>query len=110
MIVPLRIGGGTRIKIFEGMAAGLPVVSTTIGAEGLPVTDGQDIFLADTPELFAHRMGELLAGPELRARLSAAGVVLVRERFSWEAAARQFESYCFQVCSTHASPLERNAK
>ena len=67
VIVPLRIGSGTRIKIFEAMAMAKPVVSTTIGAEGLPVTSGENVVLADTPEAFAEliqsesaRMGPLL--------------------------------------------------
>src|SRR3989442_1700290 len=59
-LVPLRIGGGTRLKIFEAMAMGLPVVSTRIGAEGLPVTDGQDIVLADSPEQMANAAIQLL--------------------------------------------------
>src|SRR6185437_13822916 len=59
-IVPLRIGGGTRLKIYEAMAARSPVVSTTIGAEGLTVSDGEDIRLADTSESFARICVELL--------------------------------------------------
>ena len=60
-IVPIRIGGGTRLKIFEAMAMGRPVVSTTIGAEGLPVADGTDLVLADTPDRVADRFSELCA-------------------------------------------------
>ena len=64
-VVPLRAGGGTRIKIFEAMAAGLPVVSTRIGAEGLPLEDGVHCFLADEPGQFADRVVELLRNPEI---------------------------------------------
>ena len=59
-IVPLRIGGGTRLKIYEAMAAGAPVVSTAIGAEGLDVAHGENIFLADSPRDFADRCLALL--------------------------------------------------
>ena len=66
-IVPLRIGGGTRLKIYEAMAAKIPIVSTTIGAEGLPVLNGRHLFLADTPEEFAHRCVDF-STPHLSAR------------------------------------------
>jgi hypothetical protein len=63
-VVPLRIGGGTRIKIFEAM--GKAIVSTTVGAEGLPVRHVQKIFLADTPAEFAAQTVALLKQPEMR--------------------------------------------
>jgi glycosyltransferase involved in cell wall biosynthesis len=90
-IVPLRIGGGTRLKIYEAMAARIPTVSTTTGAEGLPVTSGKDIFLADSPADFAARCLDLLADASLRARLAAAAWDLVSSRFRWEHAALCFE-------------------
>ena len=65
-IVPLRIGGGTRIKIFEAMATGKAVVSTTIGAEGLPVTNDKNIVLADTAEEFASKVISLMRDAALR--------------------------------------------
>ena len=92
-IVPLRIGGGTRLKIFESMAARTPVVSTSIGAEGLPVQSGENIQLADTPQAFADRCLELLESAPERDRLSEAAWRLVAERFSWEKIARQFEQF-----------------
>ena len=91
-IVPLRIGGGTRLKIFEAMAARLPVVSTSIGAEGLPVRDGQHLAIADTPELFARRCLELLESPARRADISNTAFTLVSHRFSWEAVTQKFEA------------------
>lgn len=90
-IVPLRIGGGTRLKIYEAMAAGVPVVSTTIGAEGLDVHSPGNIRVADSPEAFANGCLELLGDSGERARQSAAALALVRERFSWETVATQFE-------------------
>jgi glycosyltransferase involved in cell wall biosynthesis len=90
-IVPLRIGGGTRLKIYEAMAAQVPVVSTTIGAEGLSVNPPHDIRIADTPDHFAAQCLELLAAPEIRARLSRAAWEMVNAGFSWEHVARCFE-------------------
>jgi glycosyltransferase involved in cell wall biosynthesis len=91
-IVPLRIGGGTRLKIYEAMAARIPVVSTTIGAEGLSVHPPTDIRLADTPEHFACHCLELLQSPNVRARLSDAAWEMVNAHFSWEQVARCFET------------------
>ncbi|MBK9169048.1 MAG: glycosyltransferase [Bryobacterales bacterium] len=90
-IVPLRIGGGTRLKIYESIAARTPVVSTTIGAEGLPLEDGRSIRLADTPEAFAQACLELLAGGGQREALCEEGYRLVTERFSWDQVAKEFE-------------------
>lgn len=90
-IVPLRIGGGTRLKIFEAMAARVPVVSTSIGAEGLPVSAGENIALADTPVELAGRCLQLLEDASLRARIAGSAWEMVSSRFSWEQAARCFE-------------------
>ena len=87
-VVPLLTGSGTRLKILEAMAAGRPVVSTSIGAEGLEVTPGVDIFLADDPRSFAGRCAELLRDPILRRRMGAAGRRLVSERYDWSAIGR----------------------
>jgi glycosyltransferase involved in cell wall biosynthesis len=90
-IVPLRIGGGTRLKIYESMAARVPVVSTAVGAEGLDVHHPQDIRIADSPPDFAAACLELLAGQELRERQAAAAWEMVAASFSWEHVARCFE-------------------
>jgi sugar transferase (PEP-CTERM/EpsH1 system associated) len=91
-IVPLRVGGGTRLKIFEAMAMGKAVVSTTIGAEGLPVTTGSDIILADHPELFANAVCDLLESSEKRNLLGQAARKLVEERYSWATAAKHVDN------------------
>jgi glycosyltransferase involved in cell wall biosynthesis len=91
-IVPLRIGGGTRLKIYEAMAAQIPVVSTTIGAEGLSVNPPHDIRLADDPAAFASHCLELLENSEIRARQSRAAWEMVNTSFSWEHVARCFEN------------------
>jgi glycosyltransferase involved in cell wall biosynthesis len=90
-IVPLRIGGGTRLKIFESMAARVPVVSTTIGAEGLPVEPGSQILIADDPASFAECCLKLMEDPAARARVAEAAWAMVASRFSWEAVACEFE-------------------
>jgi hypothetical protein len=94
MVVPLRVGGGTRIKIFEGMATAIPVVSTRIGAEGLPVAHGENILLADTPKTFAAAIGELFTQPERATQLGLSGRALVQSRYGWDAVNRIFESHC----------------
>ena len=94
-IVPLRIGGGTRLKVYEAMAAGCPVVSTSIGAEGLDHTDGEDIVLADTPEAFAEACIRLLDDAELRRRIGANAMRLVTGKHSWESVAARFEQAIF---------------
>jgi polysaccharide biosynthesis protein PslH len=89
-IVPLRIGGGTRLKIFEAMAMAKAVVSTTIGAEGLPLRHGESILLADDPEDFARQTVELLRNPERRNRIGAAAHKMVTEKYSWAQVADGF--------------------
>ena len=87
-VVPLRVGGGTRLKILESMALGTPVVSTSKGAEGLGVTSGQDILIADDAKEFSVLLESLLHSPALRCRLSEAARRLVRTRYDWEVVAR----------------------
>lgn len=90
-VVPLRIGGGTRLKIFEAMAMGKAVVSTTVGAEGLPVHHGQDILLADSAQELASGVLTLLRSSTIRRSLGQAARRLVAENYSWERAAARFE-------------------
>jgi glycosyltransferase involved in cell wall biosynthesis len=90
-IVPLRIGGGTRLKIYEAMAAKTAVVSTTIGAEGLDIAPGENILIADEPEAFAEACVRLIGGEAERRRLAAAAWQHVEAKHSWEAAAGEFE-------------------
>jgi sugar transferase (PEP-CTERM/EpsH1 system associated) len=90
-IVPLRIGGGTRLKIFEAMAMGKAVVSTTVGAEGLPVRTGEHVLLADQPADFADAVVRLLRDVDARRSLEAAARALVVERYDWSAVAGELE-------------------
>jgi glycosyltransferase involved in cell wall biosynthesis len=89
-IVPLRVGGGTRLKIYESMAACVPVVSTTIGAEGLLVRPGENLHIADAPEEFAARCLDLLGSSAARERMAQTALDIVRRDFSWERVARDF--------------------
>jgi glycosyltransferase involved in cell wall biosynthesis len=95
-IVPLRIGGGTRLKIYEAMAAGAPVVSTAIGAEGLDARHGENILIADTPEAFAAECLRLLNNEAERTAMSDTALKLVSDHYSWEAATRIFERCIFR--------------
>lgn len=83
VVVPLRVGGGTRLKIVEALALGKPVVSTTIGAEGIEVTDGENVLLADDAEAMARSIVRLLEDRSLRERLGRAGRRLAEERYDW---------------------------
>jgi glycosyltransferase involved in cell wall biosynthesis len=93
-VVPLRIGGGTRLKIFEALAMGKAVVSTGIGVEGLPLTSGQHYLRADEPAAFASAVVSLLRDPERRRALGGAGMRLIHERYAWPQVAREFGAYC----------------
>ena len=93
-VVPIRIGGGTRLKIYEAMAMGLPVVSTTIGAEGLDVHDGVDLMLRDDPDEFADAIAMLLQVSELAHRIGRAASDRVQMNNSWRKVATDFNESC----------------
>jgi len=94
-IVPLRTGSGTRLKILEAMAAGVPVISTTLGAEGLPVYHSQHILIADRDEDWVPQLDALSSQSDLWDRLTLAGRALVRSRYDWEAIGTSlYETYC----------------
>jgi polysaccharide biosynthesis protein PslH len=93
-VVPLRIGGGTRLKIYEGMAMEKAIVSTSVGAEGLPVTDGKEIFIADTPETFAVAVVNLLTSPALAKEVGQQARRTVVEKFGWSGVAKSFAEIC----------------
>jgi sugar transferase (PEP-CTERM/EpsH1 system associated) len=101
-IVPLRIGGGTRLKIFEAMAMAKAVVSTTVGAEGLPVTHDADILLADDPGSFARAVLRLLHDLDERRALESSARRLVAQHFDWSAVARDLDHALARVASLRA--------
>ena len=93
LVVPLRLGGGTRLKIVEGMAMGKAIVSTTLGAEGIEAVPGRDLLIADEPGAFADAVNRLLAEPGLAARIGQSGRQLAVERYAWSGAALALEGF-----------------
>lgn len=98
-IVPLRIGGGTRLKILESMAMRTPVVSTTKGAEGLDISSEENILIGDTPIKFANHVIRLFNNPNLRNRLADKGRKLVEEHYNWDKIGAQFLNLSESVAS-----------
>jgi len=82
-VVPIRVGGGSRLKILDAFAAGKAVVSTTVGCSGINVTPGEDILIADTPEEFANQVFRLIADPDLRKRVEEKARELIESEYSW---------------------------
>jgi len=93
IVVPLRIGGGTRLKIVEALSKGKAVVSTRLGAEGIDVVHDQHLLLADEPEEFAREVERVLTDPALAARLGQAGRQLMEERYSWQSIVAGLEQF-----------------
>jgi glycosyltransferase involved in cell wall biosynthesis len=105
-VVPLRIGGGSRLKILEAMAAGVPVVSTPLGAEGLAIASGKHLLLAETSDQISRTLIELLEDAEFQQRLCAAGRRLVEQRYDWSVIGNSLESAYQQLLSQqHAAAL-----
>jgi glycosyltransferase involved in cell wall biosynthesis len=103
-VVPLRIGGGTRLKIYEAMAMEKPIVSTSIGAEGLPIRDGEEILLADKPEAFAAAVIGLLRNESVASELGKRAAARVRSEFGWDAVSQSFANICERAVARKASP------
>ena len=100
LVVPLRIGGGTRLKILEALARGVPVVTTSLGCEGLGLSSGQDVLVADNAETFATCVDRLLDDDELCSSLAAQGRIVAEARFDWHTIGEAFESSLSSViCS-----------
>lgn len=97
VVVPLRLGSGTRLKILEAWAMARPVVSTALGAEGLDALSGRQLLLADQPSEFASAVLRILAEPALADQLGRAGRALAVERYSWRGAAEALEAFFRQV-------------
>ncbi len=100
-IVPLRVGGGTRLKIFEALAMGKAVVSTPIGAEGLGLESGRHYVCAATDASFVQAVVDLLAAPARRQALGSEGRRLVEEQYSWTQVSRVFERHLQQAVQRH---------
>jgi glycosyltransferase involved in cell wall biosynthesis len=93
VVVPLRLGGGTRLKIVEAMAMGKAIVSTTLGAEGIDAVPGRDILVEDQPAAFADAVNRLLAEPSLAGRIGQSARHLAVDRYSWGEAAQTLERF-----------------
>jgi glycosyltransferase involved in cell wall biosynthesis len=102
-VVPIRLGGGTRLKIIESMALGTPVVSTSKGAEGLDVADGVNILIADEPKDFAARVVQLLESPALRRKLAAGGRRLVMSKYNWRTSGEKLDALIEWAASSEVS-------
>jgi glycosyltransferase involved in cell wall biosynthesis len=100
-IVPIRIGGGTRMKIYEALSMGKALVSTTIGAEGLPITNDVHYLLADNETEFINAVVELLRDPDKRDRLGRTARQLVHNNYRWEIVADKFYNICETVISNN---------
>ena len=99
VVVPLRIGGGSRLKILEALAAGKAVVSTSVGAEGLDLDSGKHLVVADDPREFVEKVIELLDSPDERRRLGEAGRLRVIESYDWANIAKSLEGVWLRTCS-----------
>jgi glycosyltransferase involved in cell wall biosynthesis len=104
VVVPLRVGGGTRLKIYEAMAAGKAVVSTSVGAEGLDVHHGRDIILADSPAAFTDSIVTLLRDHELRKRYEHAAAELA-SGYGWHAVGRKLEAVLEKTLGLGMAPV-----
>lgn len=103
LVVPLRIGGGTRLKILEAMALGTPVIATRKGVEGLDVVPDEHVLLADTPQQFADAACRLLGDPALWARLSAAGRHRVETCYDWTVISRQLGDFINDITQSRVT-------
>jgi glycosyltransferase involved in cell wall biosynthesis len=102
VVAPLRIGSGTRLKVVEGLAMAKPMVSTTIGCEGIDVNAGEHLLVADAPDDFADAVALLLRDRALGQRLGAAGHRLARDHYSWDGAAEKLAALYDRLTPAHA--------
>jgi polysaccharide biosynthesis protein PslH len=109
VVVPLRIGGGTRLKIYEAMAMGKALVSTSIGAEGLTFQNGRDLLLADDANAFAEAIVLLLRDTQARRRFEIAAAQLAAQ-FDWSVVTKQFSGVLDDMLARHSSELQANSR
>jgi len=99
-VAPLRVGGGTRLKLMEAMAMRKAIVSTQVGAEGFPVADGQELLLADEPTTFAKKVLHLLNNPARRHQLGQAGYTFAAANYGWDSLVPRLEKTYRQPAKT----------
>lgn len=105
-VVPLRIGGGTRLKILDALAMSQALVSTSVGCEGLEVTDGRELLIADRPEQFAEAVVRVLGDPVLARSLGAAGRRQVCARYDWRSIAEVLDGVYERAASRHRAAAQ----
>jgi len=105
-VVPLRMGGGTRLKIMEALAVKKPIVSTSIGCEGIEVVNGESIMIADNPDEFAARVIELFTNPKQVADITEKGYELVNNLYRWESIGRQMDVAYKELTGSQSIPSE----
>jgi len=105
MVVPVRAGGGMRVKILNGLAEGIPIVSTTLGYEGIEVTPGRDLLVGDTPEAFAAEVLRVLNDPDLGRYLAANGRRLLEEKYDYRSACRPLDGVYTRAASRQENRL-----
>jgi glycosyltransferase involved in cell wall biosynthesis len=103
-VVPLRMGGGTRLKVLEAMAMRKPIVSTSIGCEGINVRQEESILIADDPETFARSVVRVLRDAELRRRLTEAGYELMKNEYEWEVIGRSVDRIYQELLARRGAP------
>jgi glycosyltransferase involved in cell wall biosynthesis len=106
----MRVAGGTRLKVFESMASGTPVVSTAVGVEGLPVVDGRHYLRADDPRAFATAVVRLMRDDALRTSIASEARAYVESRFSFRVAAQAFEDACVRAMELHQATACRRSR
>ncbi|HEV2670255.1 MAG TPA: glycosyltransferase family 4 protein, partial [Gemmatimonadales bacterium] len=108
-VVPIRIGGGTRLKILDAWAMGKAIVSTSIGCEGLDAVDGHNMLIRDTPAGFAEAVVQVLRDSELRRRLEQNGRRTAVERYSWDSAGERLRA-AYEACAGSATPERKKRR
>jgi polysaccharide biosynthesis protein PslH len=106
VIVPLRVGGGTRLKILDALSMGKAIVSTSLGAEGIDARHGEDILIADTPRDFADRVVEMVHNPGLRKKLEVNGRELAKKKYDWDILAEDLDRYLHEVVEDYRHKSE----
>jgi glycosyltransferase involved in cell wall biosynthesis len=105
LLAPLRTGSGTKTKILDAMARGLPVVTTSVGAEGLGLTDGRDVLIGDDAASLANAVAGLMADPDRAATIGAAARQLVQRQFSWASITDRMERLVWGPVLSHSSDV-----
>ena len=100
MVVPMRGGSGMRVKILNALAMGLPVISTSVGCEGIDVTPGENILIANDTEAFVQQIITLFKDRSLQQKLSCNGIKLIQDKYSWHAVENQIEASLTTISTT----------